>query len=75
MSVEITSQKEAFDEIRRILDEISSLYAECERIGVEHDVAFHYSGPAGYGDGGYFDPHGQDWAGNDEMWQASSAGC
>lgn len=67
--------QKAMKEVNDRLAKIKELYAECEAIAMEHGVHFSYSGPAGYGDGGYFDPEREeDWRG-DSKWLASSQSC
>lgn len=70
-------QKKALEEISNRLAEIETLYYECEQIALDADVTFHYDGPAGYGDCGYFDPHGKnEWTDEPQMWLPSSqSGC
>lgn len=59
--------QEAVESINELLMQIQALYEECKDIAVQFDIAFTYSGPAGYGDGGYFDP--------EDHWTASSQSC
>lgn len=69
-------QKKALEEIRSRLDQIEDLYLQCEEIAIDKGVSFHYSGPAGYGDGGYFDPDGKNyWDDEVQMWKSSSQSC
>lgn len=62
--------KEALQRIGEKLQQIEQLYAECEVIALASGVSFSYNGPAGYGDGGYFDPEDSD-----SIWMASSQSC
>lgn len=73
------SKKEATKEINDILKEIDALYQKAAEIADKHNVFFSYSGPAGYGDGGFYDPN---WESSDcwgeetgSNWQASSTSC
>lgn len=66
--------------INKALSGVSDLYAEAEALAIEHGISFSYSGPAGYGDGGSFDPEciGEkeyDWEDESTGWQASSHSC
>lgn len=67
--------------INTALDNINSLYAEAEALAIEHGISFRYEGPAGYGDGGSFDPErlGEekeyDWEDDPTGWFASSQSC
>lgn len=68
--------KEAMQAVNDKLRQIDELYKECEKIAIEHNVNFTYSGPAGYGDGGYFYPKGEeDNYGEMTNWHASSQSC
>lgn len=68
---------EARKEIDQKLGQIADLYEECADIAREHGVSFSYGGPAGYGDGGYFDPERthNDWGDESDGWLASSQSC
>ena len=71
---------EAVQQINNKLAEIMGLYGECEEIAIKHGIHFSYGGPAGYGDGGYFDPSdiGQkeyEWSDPSDGWLASSQSC
>lgn len=72
---------EAAAAINTALGNISSLYAEAEALAIEHGISFLYEGPAGYGDGGSFDPEriGEekeyDWEDDPTGWFPSSRSC
>lgn len=68
---------EAAKEINDILGQIHDLYEKAADIAREADVPFTYKGPAGYGDGGYFDAdRTEDHYGNEcDGWLASSQSC
>lgn len=69
-------QKNALKEISNRLAEIATLYAECEQIAVDAYVSFHYDGPAGYGDCGWFHPEGKnEWTDEPQKWMPSSQSC
>lgn len=69
-------QKNAMNEISNRLAEIANLYHECEQIAIDAQVTFSYDGPAGYGDGGYFDPNGTNYYTDEpQMWLPSSQSC
>lgn len=65
--------------INAALTAIQELYAECEEVAITHGVSFSYSGPAGYGDSGGFDPESvgeEDECGDEQSgWRASSQNC
>lgn len=67
-------------EIDAKLQKISELYQECAEIALAHNLSFRYTGPAGYGDGGYFDAERineepeYDWE-EPTPWLASSQSC
>lgn len=67
------TKPEAQDAIRQVnenLRKIEELYSQCAELAREHGFGFSYEGPAGYGDGGYFEPDDEDG-----HWQASSQSC
>ncbi|QYW02638.1 hypothetical protein CPT_Marzo_096 [Stenotrophomonas phage Marzo] len=66
--------------IKAKLDQINRLYGELEEYATKKNLRFHYSGPAGYGDGGSFDPYYvgvyDEYTGEEsDGWQASSQSC
>ncbi|QBP06290.1 hypothetical protein [Stenotrophomonas phage YB07] len=66
--------------IKAKLDQINRLYGELEDYAIEKNLRFHYCGPAGYGDGGSFDPDDigreDEWTGEQsDGWLASSQSC
>lgn len=69
--------QEAVQAINEGLKQIAAKYEELAAIAREHGLEFDYQGPAGYGDGGYFDPsRTQDSWGNEiDGWIASSQSC
>lgn len=67
--------QEVVKKINDNLAQIQALYNECENLATEHGISFSYSGPAGYGDGGYFDPEGKSGYDEDQYWCASSQSC
>ncbi len=74
-----TAKIQAAEKINAALIAIDELYAECEEVAIAHGVSFSYSGPAGYGDGGAFDPEivgeENDWGDEQSGWCASSQSC
>lgn len=59
-------EREAYAKIAEIKGRIEQLYNEAAAIADEHGLYFSYDGPAGYGDGGYYE---------DGEWRASSNSC
>lgn len=84
-------QKEASKLIAGKLAEIERLYNECAKIAEDAQVGFSYSGPAGYGDSGWYTPKseaiaerreydedlGDDWEPSEGEygWQPSAGSC
>lgn len=70
---------EAAEKINAALTAIQELYAECEEVAIAHGVSFSYSGPAGYGDSGGFDPESvgeeDEWGDEKSGWRPSSQSC
>lgn len=62
-------KQEALKKITELKAEIDSLYAEIASVADQASLDYvRYEGPAGYGDGGYYD--------TEEGWKSSSAeGC
>ena len=60
-------QKEAIHKIAQLIAEAQKKISEAEFIANEAGVGFHMD-IGGYGMGGYYDPHDQEW-------QASSHSC
>lgn len=59
-------EREAYAKIAEIKRQIDGLYDEAASIADEYGLSFSYGGPAGYGDGGYYE---------DGEWTASSNSC
>jgi hypothetical protein len=69
--------QEAVRKVNENLQKIAELYEECAQLARENNFSFRYEGPAGYGDGGNFDPHHthDNWGNNIDGWLASSNSC
>ena len=66
--------------IKNRLDKINRIYGELEDYATKNNLRFSYAGPAGYGDGGCFNPadigREDEWSGEEsDGWQASSQSC
>lgn len=74
-----TAKIQAAAKINAALTTIQALYAECEEVAIAHGVSFSYSGPAGYGDSGGFDPESageeDEWGDEQSGWRPSSQSC